>query len=210
MHSTELNAWQCKNCNTTYLQKSLADWCCSDEASQCAWGGCKEPRDKNRHSCYCTSHSEQYAQQRALDRLMKAQPLEHWGMEDDNDGPFCFGESWYDDIEQLVDHLAQDPYWKPEEVPEWEYCVELARPSIDLRRWLENEDEVFTQSVDDCDDLSLFPLTTELYEQIDRLQLALNGHWRAHTSGVWVIDYAHRWPLRQQILEWIDENVTWQ
>lgn len=207
VQSTELSAWQCKNCRVVYLQKGLAEWCCSDEQSRCAWEGCTEPRDKQQHSVYCTSHHRQCREQRALERLMKAEPVDYWTTEEESEGPFCYGESWYNDIESLVDDRAQEPDWTPEDMPEWEYCVKLARPSIDLMKWLEAEDENFGETVDDCEDLSIFPLTPELSAQIDNLQAALNDHWKSHTSGVWVYDRRHRWPLRQQVMEWVAENI---
>jgi hypothetical protein len=201
MRATELTVYRCGVCGNAYEQKGLADQCCSDELSRCAWDGCTEPRDKKGHSVYCPAHKEEHLENRRLEKLMAATPVDSWSDEEDA-VPLCYdGEHWYGDLESLIDDLSEDEEWDPSTLPEWEYCVKPLTPDLDLFALFEERVELFEDDFDDLDNVTPFPVPDDILQELDAAQERLLAHWRLCTGSTYVVDRSRRWPLRKLVLE---------
>lgn len=199
MRTTELTVYRCGVCGAAYEQKGLADQCCSDELSQCAWAGCTEPRDKKGHSIYCLVHKAEHFENRRLEKLMAATPADFWS---DEDAPLCYGgENWYGDLESLIDALSEDEEWDPNTLPEWEYCVKPLTPDLDLFELFEERVELFEDDFDDSDNITPFPVPGDILQELDDVQERLLAYWRSCTGSTYVVDQSRRWPLRKLVME---------
>lgn len=206
MRAEQVTLYRCDVCGLHYHQHGLAEQCCSDELSKCAWEGCTEPKDKLHHSIYCPVHREQNNKNKTLERLMRAEECDSWS--EDENAPILYSESAYYSIDDLVDELEDDEDFNIDQVPEWEYCVKLLEPYLSLSRIIDDYTEQWSEDQElDAEydfDLGMRELPQSVKALVDKAEKAVVDHWRSCMDSVYVTDRSRRWPIKK----WVSEELA--
>ena len=189
---TKHEVWKCPDCQTYYLLEEAAR-SCNCRPLPCTWEGCDLPRAL--HSVYCDKHQRINWDHQRRERLMAAEVVEY---QVDRDSPVCYGDTWYFDIEDLVEALED-----PRECDDWAHTSRWQQFGVNLLEGYNNEVESFDCSWDESPDWSLSP---ELEQQLRELEERINRYLVEQKYGAWVPDRRYRFDLRQQVLEHLKED----